>query len=346
MTAYALTNIYKEFQGRRVLDISLLTVAAGKIYSLIGPNGAGKTTLLNILAFLSEPSGGSLYFKGRPVRFSQTHLQSLRKKVVLVNQHPILFSSSVFNNMAFGLKTRKIPAKKRASIIDRALYQVGMSRFIHADARHLSGGETRRIAIARALACDPEVLLLDEPTADLDLESRNAVEAIIADIAKQCRMTLIFCTHDHDQAARLTSDVICLQDGRLADFIDENVFRGDVFSENNGFFCRLAENILIPVPRTDKEIIRISIHPKSIKIVDTFPPGMQTENGSAAIFQGTVIALADANADIRVRVDIGLALQLLIKKSEYTARSVRIGDIINIRIDPDGVTGLEERDNP
>lgn len=345
MTAYALTNIYKEFQGRRVLDISLLTVAAGKVYSLIGPNGAGKTTLLNILAFLSEPSGGSLFFAGRPVRFSQAHLQSLRKSVILVNQHPILFSSSVFNNIAFGLKTRKIPAKKRASIIEQALDQVGMSRFIHADARYLSGGETRRIAIARALACDPEVLLLDEPTADLDLESRNAVEAIIADIAAHGRMTLIFCTHDHDQAARLTSDVICLQDGRLTDYIDENIFRGDVINKDHRYFCRVAKNIHIPVPGTDRENIRISIHPKSIKIVDTATLASRIESASD-VFRGKVICIADASADIRVRVDIGIALQLVMDKSEYMARPMRIGDPVDMRIDADAVTCLEDLNHP
>jgi tungstate transport system ATP-binding protein len=265
--------------------------------------------------------------------------------VVLVNQHPILFSSSVFNNMAFGLKTRKIPAKKRASIIEQALDQVGMSRFIHADARYLSGGETRRIAIARALACDPEVLLLDEPTADLDLESRNAVEAIIADIAAQGRMTLIFCTHDHDQAARLTSDVICLQDGRLTNFIDENIFRGDVINKDHRYFCRVAKNIHIPVPGTDRENIRISIHPKSIKIFDTATRASMTENASE-IFKGKIIALADANADIRVRVDIGIALQLVMDKSDYMARPMRIGDPVAMRIDADGVTCLEDLNHP
>lgn len=346
MTAYELTNIYKEYQCLRVLDISDLAVDAGKVYSLIGPNGAGKTTLLNILAFLSEPSGGTLCFDGRPVRFEQTHLQSLRKKVVLVNQHPILFSTSVFNNVSFGLKTRKIPQKKHRPIVEKALDRVGMGRFIHADARYLSGGETRRIAIARALVCDPEVLLLDEPTADLDVENRNAVEAIIANVAAQSRMTLIFCTHDHDQAARLTSDAICLQEGRLTDFIHENIFRGDVVAENHRFFCQVAANVRIPILRTDRESIRISIHPKSIKIVDSFPPGPQADNIPAAVVRGKIVALGNADPDIRVRVDIGIVLQLLMERSEYTARTIRIGDPVDIRIDADGVTCIEERNNP
>jgi tungstate transport system ATP-binding protein len=341
MTAYALTNIYKEFQGRRVLDISSLTVAVGKVYSLIGPNGAGKTTLLNILAFLSEPSGGALNFSGRPVRYDRSSLQSLRKKVVLVNQHPLLFTTSVFNNVAFGLKTRKIPSKKRAAIIEQVLYQVGMSRFIHADARHLSGGETRRIAIARALACNPEVLLLDEPTTDLDVENRNAVEAIIADIAKQNRMTLIFCTHDHDQAARLTSRTIRLLEGRLTDFIHENIFRGNVVTETQQFFCRVADHIRIPVPPTNQRNMRISIHPKSIEIVDIVPTDRQTAGDPTVVFPGKIIALGDAGPDIRVRVDIGITLQLLMGKKEYAARSIRIGDPIAIRIDPDRVTCME-----
>lgn len=346
MTAYALTNIYKEYQSRRILNIPDLAVEAGKVYSLIGPNGAGKTTLLNILAFLSEPSGGTLCFNGRPVRFEQACLQSLRKKVVMVNQQPILFSTSVFNNIAFGLKTRKISKKKHRPIVEKALDRVGMGRFIHADARYLSGGETRRIAVARALACDPEVLLLDEPTADLDVENRNAVETIIADIAAQSRMTLIFCTHDHDRSARLTPHVIRLQEGRMTDFIHENIFRGALVSENQRFFCRVAANVLIPVPRPVRENIRISIHPKSIKIMETSPPGRHAKDSPAAVFRGKIIALEDVNTDIRVRIDIGIVLQLLMEKSEYTARSIRIGDPVDICINADGVACLEERNNP
>ncbi len=346
MTLYALDHIYKDFQGRRVLDIAELRIEAGAVYSLVGPNGAGKTTLLHILAFLLEPSGGTLRFKGRPVGFERRSLTALRKNVVLVNQHPLVFSASVFSNVAFGLKTRKIPKAKQASLVAHALSQVGMSRFIHADARHLSGGETRRIAIARALACMPEVLLLDEPTADLDVENRNAVEAIIADMAAQNRMTLIFCTHDHDQASRLTPQAIRLQEGRLTDLIHENIFKGEVVVENNQFFCRAADAIHIPIRPTDRKKIRISIHPASVEIVDVFPEGPSTGTGSPSIFPGKIIALQDAGPDIRLRVDIGISLQLLMEKSQYAARNIRIGDPVGIRVDASAVTCLTDDDPP
>jgi tungstate transport system ATP-binding protein len=343
MTLYALDSICKEFQGRRVLDSVSLTLEAGKVYSLIGPNGAGKTTLLHILAFLTKPSDGTLSFNGRPVRFERQNLTALRKNVVLVNQQPILFSASVFNNVAFGLKARKIPRSRRASLAAHALSQVGMTQFSHADARHLSGGETRRVAVARALACMPEVLLLDEPTADLDVENRNAVEAIIADIAKKNRMTLIFCTHDHDQAARLTPHAIRLQEGRLTDLIHENIFRGEVGFENNRFFCRVTEALRIPVPPTDQKKIRISIHPTSIQIVDAFPGAESTGTGPTPVFTGRIIALQDAGDHIRLRIDMGIGLQLLMEKSQYAARNIRIGERAVIRFDPAGVTVLDNQ---
>jgi tungstate transport system ATP-binding protein len=343
MTLYTLDNICKEFQGRRVLDSVSLTLEAGKVYSLIGPNGAGKTTLLHILAFLTKPSGGTLSFKGRPVRFERQNLTALRKNVVLVNQQPILFSTSVYNNVAFGLKTRKIPKSRRAFLAAQALSQVGMTQFSHAGARHLSGGETRRIAIARALACMPEVLLLDEPTADLDVENRNAVEAIITDIAAKSRMTLIFCTHDHDQAARLTPHAIRLQEGRLTDLIHENIFRGEAVVENNRFFCRVTDAVRIPILPTDQKKIRVSIHPTSIEVVDAFPEAGSTDTGTTPIFTGKIIALQDAGAHIRLRIDIGVSLQLLMEKSQYAARNIRIGERAVIRFDPAGVTVLDNQ---
>ena len=148
---YTLLDVVQRYGHRTVLDIPSLTFAEKRIYALQGPNGAGKTTLLNILGFLEQPTSGEIAFRGRSVQFNAAALQELRRDVVLVDQHPILFSTTVYKNLEFGLKVRNISAAERRRIIEEALEQVGMADFMHTAATGLSGGETQRVALALSL---------------------------------------------------------------------------------------------------------------------------------------------------------------------------------------------------
>ncbi|MDA3831949.1 MAG: ABC transporter ATP-binding protein [Spirochaetales bacterium] len=169
MKAYSLNHLTKAYNGRPILDIDHLELEAGQIYGLLGPNGAGKTTLLNILGFLDQPTSGRVDFLGKAVRFQETAMQPLRKEVVVVDQYPVLFTTSVYSNLEFGLKLRKVAKVQREKIIDEVLDLVDMTSYKHVPAHTLSGGETQRIALARALALSPKVFLCDEPTASVDV---------------------------------------------------------------------------------------------------------------------------------------------------------------------------------
>jgi tungstate transport system ATP-binding protein len=337
VTLYSLKNIKKIFNGRTVLDISDLDIQPGNIYTLSGPNGAGKTTFLNILSFLLMPSSGQMNHRSIPVKFNETYLQPLRKSVVLVNQHPILFSTSVYKNIEFGLRVRKIPYQKRKHIIESALNMVDMSAFINADARHLSGGETRRVAIARAIACSPEALLLDEPTADLDLESRLTIENIIRQIHTRKEITIILCTHDLSQASRLTTHNIYFLNGQVHDIYHENIFKGEVVTENqNEYYCRINENILIPVQSNDMDIIKISINPAMIRFTDH----KKDSSHGYLSHMGHVTHLGIEKDKIRAVVDIGVPISILLNKSEYELYRLRLNDSVVINFDIDGITIL------
>ena len=152
MITYAISDLSKVFGERTVLDIPHLEIEGKQIYALLGPNGAGKTTLLNILGFLETPTAGHIRYRDQIVQFSEPNLQRLRQDVVVVDQHPILFTTTVYKNIEFGLKIRKMPKKKRERIIEESLELVGMRYFSSASAQNLSGGETQRVAIARVLA--------------------------------------------------------------------------------------------------------------------------------------------------------------------------------------------------
>lgn len=203
---YSVRNLKKIYNGRAVLDLERLSLEKGKVYGLLGPNGSGKTTLLHILSFLTSPSAGTVFYEDKPVSFAENLLQPLRREVVLVDQHPILFSTSVYKNIEFGLKIRKIPKQERKKIIEASLDMVGMREFMSADNHHLSGGETQRVAIARALACSPKVMLFDEPTSSVDVSSQIAIENIIRNLHTEKGISIIFSTHDLLWASKLADE--------------------------------------------------------------------------------------------------------------------------------------------
>ena len=221
---YAISKLTRVYGDRTVLDIPLLEIEKGNIYALLGPNGAGKTTLLNILGFLEPPTTGDILYCSKPVLFSESSLQALRKEVVIVDQQPILFTNTVYKNVEFGLKIRRIQKKKREKIIEEVLDLVGMRNFSRAPAQLLSGGETQRVALARALAVYPGVLLCDEPTSSVDVENQVTILSILRQINEEKKITILFSTHDRLQAASLAHKALFLDRGRLSDTTHENSY--------------------------------------------------------------------------------------------------------------------------
>ena len=186
---YELHDIRQRYHERNVLDIARLRLEAGRIYALTGPNGAGKSTLLRLLA--------------------------LRRRVVLVDQHPVVFSTTVAKNVAFGLVVRKVEKKERQRLVDEALDTVNLGRYRHGQARELSGGETQRLALARALAIRPEVLLCDEPTASVDEANQHIICSVLKRINREHGTSILFTTHDKQQAESLAQHSLHLDQGRL-----------------------------------------------------------------------------------------------------------------------------------
>jgi tungstate transport system ATP-binding protein len=211
---YRLKSIRRRYGSNVVLDIEDLTIVAGRLYTLIGANGAGKSTLLNILAFLSPPTSGEIFYSGKRVDWNHGPMQECRRKVTLLHQSPYLFGGTVCDNVAFGLKARGIPEEERRPIVENALDTVGLQRFGGRKARELSGGETQRVAMARALSLKPEVLLLDEPLANIDRETTGLLEAVIASLPAQ-GTTVVMTTHNPDHPGRLNGDSIFLERGRI-----------------------------------------------------------------------------------------------------------------------------------
>lgn len=212
---YRLEAIRKRYGSRVALEVPELAIGEGGIHSLTGPNGSGKSTLLALLAFLSPPTSGTLYYGGKCVGWEARSLVALRKEVTLLHQSPYLFEGSVSDNIAYGLKVRGAHEEIRQSRIAESLEMVGLSGFGLRRAKALSGGEMQRVALARALALCPRVLLLDEPLANVDRASAEVIRAVILGLPER-GTTVIMTTHDPVPPERINGEVIRLEGGRLS----------------------------------------------------------------------------------------------------------------------------------
>ncbi len=318
---FEINNLKKLYDQRSVLDIPSLVFRKGRIYSLLGPNGSGKTTLLEILGLLIPPTSGEIKYKGMAVDFKGNNLTALRRRIVMVQQNPILFTATVHKNLEFGLKVRGIPKTEREGIIESSLDLVGMRDFIHADAKTLSGGETQRVAIAQALACSPEVMLFDEPTANVDIENQTTIEKIIKEINEEKHISIIFSTHNLSQASKLTNNVISLFEGKQAPSALENIFGGRIEEDDKGNrLCLIQDTfkLLVETERSGK--VRVAIDPTKVEIF--LGQGATVERNA---FKGRITQLMDADENVKAVIDIGVPVTILIPKELMKAESIRIG---------------------
>jgi tungstate transport system ATP-binding protein len=209
---YRLEALAKSHGPREVLRIDRLDIQGGQVLGLVGPTGAGKSTLLRLLAGVELPTSGALAFAGQPFGEQELPLD-VRRRITLVFQRPLLLAGTVRDNVEYGLRLRGVDHRPQRT--DTVLEQLGLAGLETRSARTLSGGETQLVALARALVVEPEVLLLDEPTANLDPARVALVETVVKDVHRQRGTTIIMATHNLFQARRVASRVVLLLDGRM-----------------------------------------------------------------------------------------------------------------------------------
>lgn len=219
---YQLSAVTKAYNGRVVLRIGSLEVLQGEVLAVVGPSGAGKSTLLRLLNFLEPPTSGTILFHDVPFGPDNTMPLALRRRVTMVFQRPVLLNRNVWANVAFGLRLRGNGNAARQ--VEAVLEQVGLSDLARQSARTLSGGEAQRVALARAMVIQPEVLLLDEPTANLDPHNVALIEETIRSLNTDQGTTVVLVTHNIFQARRLAHRVAFLLDGRLIEVAGVETF--------------------------------------------------------------------------------------------------------------------------
>jgi|YNPNPStandDraft_1061719.scaffolds.fasta_scaffold08485_4 tungstate transport system ATP-binding protein len=220
---YQVQGLVKEYGARRALALDYLEIWRGEICALVGPSGAGKSTLLRLLNFLEPPTAGSIYFMGKEFSAARPSMPlAWRRRVTCVAQRPLLLHRTVWDNVRFGLQLRG--QRDGRAQVQATLELMGLTAMARQPAASLSGGEAQRVALARAMVLQPDVLLLDEPTANLDPYNVAVIEQAIQTLNREQGTTVVLVTHQIFQARRLAHRVGLLLDGRLIELSEVNTF--------------------------------------------------------------------------------------------------------------------------
>jgi len=334
-------KLRQEYDGHNVLKEINLRIERGEVFALIGPTGAGKTTLLRLLDLLEIPASGTIYFDGVDVTSSRGERLEARRRMSFVQQRPVVFKMSVYDNVACGLRWRHESNKVIRGKVESALGLVRMADYRNRNAWTLSGGETQGVAIARALVTEPEVLFLDEPTANLDPVSISKVEEVLGHIIREQRTTVVMATHDMSQGQRLAGRVGVMINGEILQVGSPNeIFSSPVSRELAEFVG--VENILdgVVVARDDG-LVNIAVDGGTIQAVSEYAVGdkvyvllrpeditfaLSKDISSARnVFEGKIARITTVEPLVRIEADCGFPLLGIVTKMSAQQLDLAIG---------------------
>jgi ABC-type sulfate/molybdate transport systems ATPase subunit len=342
-----LRYVYPDGPSPFSLELESLRLDEGDILALVGPNGAGKTTLMNLLALLSRPSGGRLLFRGRDPWRDETHVLEARRQAVLVTHHPYLFKGTVAGNLSFGLKVRDLAESERAARVAEALELVELPGWEGRSVAGLSAGQAQRVALARALALRPAVLLLDEPTANIEAGLGLRMEAVLREVARHSGMTVVFSTHNFSQASRLADDILYLSEGRRVEFGHENCFSGRAEAGERQSWIEPRPGSRIVFPGTVRGRVTCVINPADIRIIAADKSAEAA--GGPNVFAGRVTRMETTEAGLAlVRVSGDLTFRVTLPVSELDASGISLSRPVLIKFEPGSVeiVGTRPQGNP
>ena len=312
-----------------------LEIERGKVVTVLGPNGSGKSTLLRIIAALEQPTSGDIRFDGKVIDLKDNG--SWRKRTTLVFQQPVVLRGSVFDNVAYGLRQRGILSEDIEKRVLEALHLLGLGALAERNARSLSGGEKQRLSIARAIVLETDVLLLDEPTVNLDPESLGIVKKFILGLRERQDMTVVLATHDMEIARDLSTNVLLLSGGRVVEIGStqdlmvsqsremarfartENVFTGDS-KRVDGVSHIDIDGAMIVGAFSAEGSTTVDVRPEDI-IVSREVMASSARNN----LPGKIVAVEELESIIRLRVDVGVVFTVQITRRSLVEMGLNVG---------------------
>src|SRR5690242_10522388 len=299
-----LVAVRHRYDGRVVLDIERFAVAPGSGVAIVGPNGSGKSTLLRLLALLERPSEGEVRLDGVAVVGAGP-----RRRITLVEQRPVLLRGTVRDNLEFGLQVRGMRRTEVNRRVENVAARLAITPLLHRRRHELSDGEVQRVAVARALAVEPDVLLLDEPASSADRAAAQTLYRALAEERARRPLAICLASHQLEDAYRWADDVRALAEGRLAPVTPENMFRVELPSAATGDLKHVCVGSIEVAVMTDKTGPAILAVPATDILVSREPLASSARN----VFSGKVVRLAhQRRGAVHITADVGVELVALV----------------------------------
>ncbi len=325
--AQNITKIYGEMEVLHGVDLS---VGEGDIMGIIGPSGSGKSTFLRILDLIEPPDSGDLSLFDVNVVKERDRVVEVRRRMGMLFQKPIVFNTSVYENVALGLKYRHVGKNEIDRSVKELLEEVGLARYLHSNARNLSGGEQQRVSLARVLVTDPEILFLDEPTANLDPKSSKTIERLVTRMNRDRGMTVVMNTHDMLQGQRVAQRIGVMIGGdilqvgspreifyapestKIANFVGvDNIHDGKVLRREHQITAvEVAGTILYVGESPPEQSDRVKVIFRGEDV--TLGIGKTAQTSARNILNGTIAEISDIAPFVHIKVDCGFPVSALV----------------------------------
>jgi molybdopterin-binding protein len=311
---FELKNLKKSFGKKKIIDIDSLSIDSGCVVGIAGPNGSGKTTFLEMLSGLQKPSSGNIIFNGEQICNVEND------RVVMVLQNPVMFNMSVYENVAFGLRATKVDADRIKRKVNRELEFFGLSSMHDRNAKDLSGGERQKVAIARAVVLNPEVLILDEPTAGLDFQARSTLQSLILKLySLNPRRTIVVASHDKDFLHSISQKTYVIVNRKPLIESFENFYKVDVLDNET---VKINDSIPIKVVAEKTGSAYIIISPDSIVLSE-----QSLDTSMRNSIKGEVVKVShDNKRDVLIWLDVGFEICCKITKASYEKMKIHLGE--------------------
>ena len=301
-----LVGVRHRYAARVVLDLERFAIPPGALIAMVGPNGSGKSTLLRLLALLERPTEGEVRLDGKAV--SGPHVRpdaAARRCVTLVEQRPILLQGTVRDNLGYGLRVRGLRRTEVNRVTEDVAARLGVTPLLQRRRHELSEGEVQRVAVARALAVEPQVLLLDEPVSSADRAAAQTLYAALHEERRRRPLAICLASHQLEDAYRWADDVRALAEGKLSPVTPENLFRVDLPNTGSGDLKHVRVGTIEIAAMTDKTGPAILAVPPTDILVSREPLASSARN----VFRGHVTRLARQRPGaVHVTADVGVEL--------------------------------------
>lgn len=338
-------DLEKNYNSNFKLSINNLYLERNKILSIMGPNGSGKSNLIKLIGMLEKPDKGGIFFNGKNISNGKVDYLKTRKEMAIVFQEPAFFNTTVYNNIILGLKIRKINISSVKEWLDYLIQELKISKLLYRNIKNLSGGEKQRVSLVRSFILNSQLLILDEPLANIDQLSRESLRESLFEVIKTFGKSVIYVTHDRTEAMILADYIAVLNEGRVEQFGEKD----EIFHEPaNEFIARFAgvETLIYGVvDENRKNVCTVRIYKSDMKVFVTgnaqsgesvvlairpeavilFNINIKPQQSSAMnLFEGKITEIKDIGIFKKIEIDCGFNLTAFVTQDSINRLGLAI----------------------